>query len=605
MKNLLSFSLLIALLFFSCEPIEIDIDSSQQLGSVKVQVFGIIQDQNKEALEGVRVSHGTQSAITNDLGFYHMETSVTQNSTLLIEYDGYFTAHPSIGSANEGNFRHDFVLVERNLTASINSSTGGQVQIATGVELSLAGEGFELKDGEEAYNGVVNVYAHYLDPGDESITERMPGNLMGQNTENELRILETYGMFQVELESHDGKALQINKDATLSWELPADIISSAPDEIPMWSFDEESGLWKEEGIATKSGNKMTAELSHFSWWNCDIPYLLRELSIAIPKSIEPQVGKIMGCFGESGNCRSASWPIGSLTHGGVIPSSVNTTITLRHRHCGTGILSIEIPAGQDDVTLRLSESDFTLPSQETVTGTIYGCDGEELGNVLLSIGLVNSEFYGEVINAITDDQGKFEVHTSCGTPYYISFLDVIDGNNTIHLPGFNLDGNSSNASLDGLFFACDEQLDVEDGMYWKLDNGDLYQEEEFEILNISEEFPEIVVGMYAYNRDRQDPDEFYITGIAINHRLPRTDAALPTYFIDYQKSGDPQLVNPLFGFGDSVESAAYFTEHSYVQGSEPGDLVNFNLRGILHDHSQSPPERLGPGQLLIRFRIPD
>lgn len=562
-----------------------------------MEVFGFIQDQNKEALEGVRVTHGTQSAMTDDLGFYRIETFVTQHSTLLIEHAGYFTAHPGIGSVQEGSFRHDYVLVERNLTASINSSAGGQVQIASGVELSLVGNGFELKDGGAAYDGVVHVYAHYLDPADESITERMPGNLMGQNTENELRILETYGMFQVELESPTGEALQINKNADLTWDLPSDMMSSAPDAIPMWSFDEESGLWKEEGIATKSGNQMTAELSHFSWWNCDIPYPLRDLKIIVPKPFGNLIRSVQGCFGNTSNCRVASWPVGALEHGGVIPRNVLTTITLAGgSRCLKILEEIEIPPGNEDVVIRLTATDLQEP-EIIISGTAYNCESEAMAETIVTLGLAFDH-----LTTTTDSEGRFSFSTGCNSAEFVNYISFLDGNRLIRLPGFSLDNG---VSFDGVFFVCDEQLDVSDGMYWKLDNGELYQEEEFEILNISEEYPEIVVGMYAYNRDLQDPDEFYITGVAINHRLPGTDAQSPTYFIDYQQTGNPELESPLFGFGDTPDSEAYFTEHSYVQGSEPGDLVSFNLRGILHDHSQSPPERLGPGQLLIRFRIPD
>ena len=44
----------------------------------------------------------------------------------------------------------------------------------------------------------------------------------------------------------------------------------APETINLWYFDEENGYWKEEGQAIKDGNKYVAEVTHFTWWNCDI-----------------------------------------------------------------------------------------------------------------------------------------------------------------------------------------------------------------------------------------------------------------------------------------------------------------------------------------------
>ena len=38
-------------------------------------------------------------------------------------------------------------------------------------------------------------------------------------------------------------------------------------EFFLWYFDEDAGLWKEEGSATLSGNVYTANVSHLSYWN--------------------------------------------------------------------------------------------------------------------------------------------------------------------------------------------------------------------------------------------------------------------------------------------------------------------------------------------------
>jgi hypothetical protein len=45
-------------------------------------------------------------------------------------------------------------------------------------------------------------------------------------------------------------------------------------------------IWKEEGSATLSGNKYVTTVSHFSWWNIDMPW--------IPAYIE---GSVVNCSG--------------------------------------------------------------------------------------------------------------------------------------------------------------------------------------------------------------------------------------------------------------------------------------------------------------------
>ena len=53
--------------------------------------------------------------------------------------------------------------------------------------------------------------------------------------------------------------------------IPADQLSSAPAQIPLWYFDEEKGVWQEEGFAKREGNKYVGTVTHFTDWNCDDP----------------------------------------------------------------------------------------------------------------------------------------------------------------------------------------------------------------------------------------------------------------------------------------------------------------------------------------------
>jgi hypothetical protein len=49
------------------------------------------------------------------------------------------------------------------------------------------------------------------------------------------------------------------------------MLTNAPATIPLWYFNDTLGIWKEEGTATKQGNNYVGSVSHFSFWNCDVP----------------------------------------------------------------------------------------------------------------------------------------------------------------------------------------------------------------------------------------------------------------------------------------------------------------------------------------------
>jgi len=62
-----------------------------------------------------------------------------------------------------------------------------------------------------------------------------------------------------------------DKKATITMPLSGLLSAAPPTSIPLWYFNESNGLWKQDGTATKTGNTYVGEVSHFSWWNCDLP----------------------------------------------------------------------------------------------------------------------------------------------------------------------------------------------------------------------------------------------------------------------------------------------------------------------------------------------
>ncbi len=58
-------------------------------------------------------------------------------------------------------------------------------------------------------------------------------------------------MLVVELEGAGGEKLQIapGHKVKLNMNIPQSLLASAPQNIPLWYFDETDGKWKEEGSA--------------------------------------------------------------------------------------------------------------------------------------------------------------------------------------------------------------------------------------------------------------------------------------------------------------------------------------------------------------------
>ncbi|MFM9052041.1 MAG: FISUMP domain-containing protein, partial [Bacteroidota bacterium] len=139
--------------------------------------------------------------------------------------------------------------------------------------------------------GQVKVFTRMLNQEDPQYSTMFPGgDLATVNSSGQLAQLESFGMLGVELEDGSGNVLNLdgNSTATVRMPIAANQLSTAPDSIPLLHFDEEKGVWIQDGYAHKSGSFYEGTVSHFSWWNCDIP---------LPTPTPIISGRVVDCAG--------------------------------------------------------------------------------------------------------------------------------------------------------------------------------------------------------------------------------------------------------------------------------------------------------------------
>lgn len=271
--------LLAAFLFYGCER---DDDGSfvhvvypDLSTQVKSTVSGFVTDENDQPVNLANVQVGQATVSTDKYGYFEVKNAdVIQNAAVVtVTKSGYFKGIKTY-IAEEGKpafFR--IKLLPKNNAGTINAGTGGSVTLANGLSIVLPANAVVNAASGAPYSGTVKVAAQWLNPTANDLPNTMPGDLRGLNSSGKLQLLTTYGMAAVELTGSSGELLQIapGKKATVSVPIPASLIASAPASIPIWYFDETKGLWKEEGEGVKNGNNYTAEVSHFSFWNWDLP----------------------------------------------------------------------------------------------------------------------------------------------------------------------------------------------------------------------------------------------------------------------------------------------------------------------------------------------
>ena len=271
-----------ALLFISCNK-DINSTNTNELPDqyadltthVSSSVSGFVTDQNDAIVTGASVKVGTISTLTDQYGYFEIKNVqvVKEAATVTVIYPGYFKGIKTYMAIQGKSSFFRIKLLPKTTVGTIDAAAGGNVSLSNGLNISFNANGIKNAATGSIYSGAVNVAAQYIDPASEELDKIMPGDLRGINTNGNIKGLASYGMMVIELTANSGELLQIadGKKATLSIPVPASILSNAPAIIPLWYFDESNGLWKEEGAATKTGNTYVGDVSHFSYWNCDIP----------------------------------------------------------------------------------------------------------------------------------------------------------------------------------------------------------------------------------------------------------------------------------------------------------------------------------------------
>ncbi|WP_318407365.1 putative Ig domain-containing protein [Photobacterium leiognathi] len=102
----------------------------------------------------------------------------------------------------------------------------------------------------------------------------MPGEMVTETQEGELAPIESFGAISATFTDVNGDPLQLAEGKTAEIRIPVSIPVpgiAPPTTIPLFYFDNEQGIWVEEGEATLSDDGLfyVGSVSHFTTWNAD------------------------------------------------------------------------------------------------------------------------------------------------------------------------------------------------------------------------------------------------------------------------------------------------------------------------------------------------
>ena len=228
-----------------------------------------------DTVPGATDANGTFSISAGDsadIGFDGLDEFFPVNAAI----DGFATGFAKV-RIQPGVFDYELILD----LAPVSDIIGDDEDVTAGVvidkedekvgELTIPAASFPA--GVTAITGQIT----YLDP--ETDVDLAPGGDLlalpaGANPNDTPVPLETFGMMEFDLVDQDGNPVSdLAAPAEVCMKAGAGL--AAGDTIPLWYYDDEAGLWIEEGegtVESRDGQLLICgEVNHFSWWNYDQP----------------------------------------------------------------------------------------------------------------------------------------------------------------------------------------------------------------------------------------------------------------------------------------------------------------------------------------------
>lgn len=229
---------------------------------------------------------------------------------------------------------------------TVAAQTGGSatltVVLYSSASLSCEGAACQDDSGAVRVSGIEIAHGHARVFNPVTEVDAFPGEFA--DDQGNLLISSVFASFELyDASDKEIRELPAGKKARLEMLLPRDTFGTMGDlipgtdriEVPMYSFDEASGQWRADGTGwledadgslieetdlagLRDGSfpsqvYVVAEVSHFSYWNCDWPQSEKTVVIVEPQDPEGQPVKNATCFLRGENFPGVSPPHASGT----------------------------------------------------------------------------------------------------------------------------------------------------------------------------------------------------------------------------------------------------------------------------------------------------
>ena len=264
------------LIIFSCrkdeKTITINDEFEKYTQLIATNSIIVLRNERNDLISGaVMTLDGTQYTSNSD-GLIFLKNVPLKNTGHLVQI-----SHPLYFKTGKRIYPKKGIielhLISKGASLQFSSQTASTVTFS-GVSYQFPANALIDVNGLE-YKGDVKIFSNHLNPVNPNFGAMMPSDLRAYDSDGKSVYLTSYGMVATELYGSNGQSLQIapGKKVKISMHLDSGLAASAPNSLPIWYISDQSsnGIWKEEGRAIKVNTNYEFEVTHFSFWNCDVP----------------------------------------------------------------------------------------------------------------------------------------------------------------------------------------------------------------------------------------------------------------------------------------------------------------------------------------------
>lgn len=279
MKKPLFYIFLILVFLSSCRDdindIMRDVEEDDFVVFVQSTVRGQVVDESGLPLSNVSLQISGETTTSDADGNFHfdkVDVKKEGGDIVIARGDGFFEGVSHANFTAEGSSFLEVRLMEKGNPDRIDPSSEQVISKTNGLKITVPQNSIIDADGL-VHEGTVQVFSRWIDPTDENVGGIMPGALTATDANGDEKVLATYGMLALDLESEFGEKLELKPgdELTVEMPIPSELEGDAPDEMPLWEYDLEEGKWLEKGVCKKLSSSYICNIPNSGIWNCDVP----------------------------------------------------------------------------------------------------------------------------------------------------------------------------------------------------------------------------------------------------------------------------------------------------------------------------------------------